>query len=640
MKFVTVRLLLLAFICCLSLPLHAEIADPLDPFDTGLDQDSDSKEDESKTSDELIREASFLLDGDDASPLDARSKLILALRKDPKAYRAHLFLAGYYLNNVGHFRLALSYVKRAEDLFVEQRGQPPYKDVRFQFEHQNILYYLAHARLNLDNYPGALEVLDNFTKLGYYDDWYPGTRAWILMKLGKVPEAIKVAQIGYSVLSGDGEKGQILNMLGILLSMNHERANAIEIFKNAVSREYMLGSKGQPATPLNNMGEVYREIFDEDQAEVAFLKATSQRDGCQHVLPALNLASLYLDQLNILGAKKAIDNFESCIAQFPQKNGEEHRALVNLIRGRIDLYSGRADGAISHFESALERKQWFGKIGTSEGDLRAAALMSIAQAFTFRANQVKTTPVHGFTNYINNKIDALEFKLRAWWAMRRARQTLIEDLSNFEDLYIRSTDSMLEYPTLGTVSAGLPLKQFKSVITELQTTDNRRGAQVYYLAYLAENLLAHDHFGEANEILQKVMWGVRPKFDESLKLRTVLLRLPLYAERSVDYRQLAQVAFSLNRPALRNQGFRLPVNFVINEAAILDEFESTPFLLDNTQKLPYLIKADHNADAYVLQFSSETGVIGNIRVRSSDLGEAVRKLIDEVFVQSLKDEGQ
>jgi tetratricopeptide (TPR) repeat protein len=212
---------------------------------------------------------------------------------------------------------------------------------------------LAETRLNLDNYQGALDVLNEFGKL-YFGAWYPASRAWVLMKLGKLDEAIRVARLG---LLTEAEPGRTLNVLGILLSMTGKRQESLKVFNEAIMHELSMGSSGQPATPLNNSGEVYREIFNEEKAEAMWLKATSMPDGCEHVLPSMNLAIMFIEQLRLTDAKKAIDAFESCITQFPLRNGEEHRALVHLARGRIALHSGDVHSAVQHLEAARERRQ-------------------------------------------------------------------------------------------------------------------------------------------------------------------------------------------------------------------------------------------------------------------------------------------
>jgi tetratricopeptide (TPR) repeat protein len=328
--------------------------------------------DRDKGAEELIAEAAILLQ--DERLLDARTKLLRALEKEPKAYRAHMMLSGYYMAHVGHFRLALQYALQALSLFEEKNGRPPYYSYISRAEHSQLLYLLSQARLNLDDYEGSLKVLDQYVSYDYKDEWYSGTRAWVLMKLNRLPEAVSEARKG---LREGAEPGRTLNMLGILLSMTGDRSGSLEVFREAIRYEMSMGRFGSPATPLNNSGEVYKEVFEEPKAIQSWMKATSLPDGCDHVLPALNLALMLIDQLDLNSASRAMYNFESCVAQFPLRNGEEHKALVHLARGRIDYWNGDIDNALNHFNDASERRQWFGKIGTNENDLDVGIELSV-----------------------------------------------------------------------------------------------------------------------------------------------------------------------------------------------------------------------------------------------------------------------
>ncbi len=614
----------------------SEVKDPFDPFDTfGVPvEKQDFEADEKKTAEELIQEASYLLVGEHL--LDARTKLLLALKKDPKAYQAHLLLSSYYLVHVGHFRLALQYVKQALALFQEKHGQPPYGNYKVKDEHARLLYLLSQVRLNLDNYQGAIQTLNDYASFGYMEDWYPGSRSWILMKLGRIPEAIRVAQLGYMALSDDNDKGQILNVLGILYSMNDEKQASLDVFKNAIAHELSLGTMGQPATPLNNAGEVYRELFDEEKAESSWLRAKRMHDGCEHVLPSLNLAILYLEQLNLQEAKKAIDSFETCVAQYPLRNGEEHRALVNLARGRIKLLAGDVAGALQNLSVSLERKQWFGKIGTNEDDLQSAALMSMAAALSAKANSLEFEPRQGILGKLHRIGDRAHFRIRSWWHRRRAIQILTGDLNNLEDLYVRNTDSLLDYSALGDILRTLPTKALRSKIENVLKRDKRQEALSYYQAYMAENLLEHGSTASALQLIDEVLEKARSKYDQALLLRVLLLKLSLLDEDSTGYAVVAQKIFGLNRASLKNQGIRLPVNVVIAEREIVDEFQYSPFLLDNSRSLEYLLKGEHRDGDYLLQFFSRGSTTGSVKVKSTNLREAVQKLSDEVFNVDLK----
>lgn len=611
-----------------------DLRDPLDPFDVlpKTVAPGEPDPDESKTAVELLREATFLLS--DERPLDARTKLLKAIQKDPKEYKGYYLLSGYYMVHVGHFRLALKYVKRAQDLFEEKNGQPPYSTPTLQFEHAGLLYYLSQIRLNLDNYQGALDALDEFQSFGYYDDWYPGSRAWILMKLGRVEEAIKIARIG---VLGGAEPGRTLNMLGILLSMVDQRKDAIDIFRQAISYELSLGTEGQPATPLNNVGEVYKELFQEDKAEQAWLRATSLPDGCEHVLPALNLTILTIDQARIADAKRAVDAFEACVAQYPLRNGEEHRALVQFARGRIALHSGFVDKAIAHFESALQGIQWFGKIGTSQDDLKAGATMSLAQSYRRKNNLLRLRRYETWTEWLEASKEMIENDARAWWLFRRARQVFTEDLKDLEDLSIRNTDSMIEYPTFGDVLEGLPEGVLLSRLEKQISEDVRPQAKLYYKAYKAQRLYkTWLSSGEGRELAAEVLRNVRTGQDELLFVHVASLRLADLDPSSEAYAQLTSLVYRKLPAALRSYGFRLPVTISTNVPAdVKGELLEGPFIEQSSANASCQIEATQGSKKFALKATCSSG--RSPKTVEADSPESIVNAIsDSVFTDSLK----
>ena len=611
-----------------SVAAYSDVRDPLDPFDQPPALSQEDSSDNNKTAEELVQEAELLLD--DERPLDARTKLLKALEKNPKYYQAHLILAGYYIRYVGHYKLALKYIKQAQALFEEINGQPPYEDSLVRAHHAHILYLLSQARLNLDNYPGALETLDQYASYGYFQNWYPGTRSWVLMKLGKIDEAIKVARIG--VLTG-AEPGRTLNMLGILLSMTDQRQESLRVFDQAIHYELSLGNLGQPATPLNNSGEVYKEIFDEPRAETAWHQAIAMPDGCEHVLPSLNLALLQIDQFELSIAKKAMDDFESCVAQFPLRNGEEHRALVHLARGRIDLHSGLIDRAIDHLEGAIDRRQWFGKIGTSEDDLHSAAMISLAQALIAKNNLENLRAHEGLLDWAEAIPERLERSLRSAWLMRRARQVLTEDLSNFEDIYVRHTDSMIEYPTLGQVIAGMPYTTAQERIELEEKSDNRDEAKPYYLAYQAESNL--ESWGGEQAGLQEIEQALklaRPEHDQLLIAHLLTLKLGLEDRFSPTYVSIAKRILALNRPTLRNAGFPIPVQLSSGAEAISGELSGTVFEPNNGGNVVANIDYSNSGTEHQISIS---GPEFTFKASGKTIAETINRLSDMVFSEEL-----
>lgn len=610
---------------------YADLKDPFDTLDQSesLDKGEEEEQDKLKSADELISEANVLLQDD--RPLDARTKLLRALQRDPKAYRAHILLASYYMSQVGHFRLALKYVKQAQRLFTEKYGQAPFYSYLPRLEHGYLLYLLSQARLNLDDYAGALEVLDEFKSYGYDEDWYAGTRSWILMKLGRLDEAIKVAREG---LQQGAELGRTLNMLGILLSMKGDRQGSLDVFQEATKLEFSLGKSGSPATPLNNAGEVYKEIFMESKAQASWLKATSLPDGCEHVLPALNLSLLLIDQINLSGAKRAMDTFEGCVAQFPLRNGEEHRALVHLARGRIELHSGFASEASKHFEQALQKQQWFGKIGTSQDDLKVGLLISLAQSLKAENNHSAMKLKDGIFEIAQTKAKQISNRVRIWWALRRAKQILVDDLSMMEDLFIRNTDSMIEYPSFGEVLKDIPLRVLEEKIKKELVSDSRPQAALYYDLYRAENEIASGNISRGVELLNQVLSNSRPEGDALLRARALLTKLKLLDSTSNEYVALAEAAYKIAPAFLRNYGLALPVNVTSSDSSLLSELQGSPFLAVDNQDLAVSLIYETSSNPPTLTFLSDSGVgHKSLKVSGSEIKELINKLADSVFSQ-------
>jgi Tfp pilus assembly protein PilF len=603
-------------------PVAAQIEEPL----WSSDEAESQKLDELKSADELIAEADYLLD--DQRLLDARTKLLRALKQDPKNYRAHIMLSGYYLIHVGHFRLALRYIRAAEQLFFEQHGKPPYFEPRPAAEHAQILYLISQARLNLDDYQGALKALDEFDSWHYQAAWYPGTRAWILMKLGQIEEAIRVAREG--VLAG-AEPGRTLNMLGILLSMHGEPQEALAVFRDAIGWELSQGSLGQPATPLNNSGEVYKEIFMDEKAESSWLRATGMPDGCEHILPALNVSLLYFEQMNLEGAKKAFDAFESCVAQYPLRNGEEHKALLTFGRGRILLLSGKPEAALVQFEQANKDRQWFGKIGTSEDDLKAALLQSLAQAHDAIAHRLSFTIVDSWFDSLFLLQEQVQHSILSWWYERKGRRLLIENLKNIEDIAIRNTDALLEYPTLGTLLRGLSPHALQQRINQEVTHDLRTEARVFYDAYLGENKLFHGDTAEGVALLSSSLRQARSHFDDLFMAHLKALLLESLDRNGDEYHQMIQQLFELNRVVLRYHGLVLPVRFkgtlTSEQLAMLGRAGLTP----TTSETAVEITFSQNDGILTFEVTAPMTAGGRMQLKGEQFTDLVNRLTEHLF---------
>ncbi len=505
---------------------------------------------------QLLDEARELFQGD--HPIDARAKLQKALQLAPNDYRPHLHLGEYYLSKVAHFSLAYRYLNKAEELFEKKFGSDKDNtlDPNMWREHARLLYVLAEAELNFDRYEEALDTLTRFGA-NYWDSWYPGTTAWVQMKLKNFDEGIKIAQAG--LLRG-AEPGRTYNILGILLSVTGHRNIALKAFARSIQAEFIQGSRGQAATPLNNAGEVYRELFKDRLAEASWVKALSLPDGCEHILPSLNLATLYIDELRLFQAERVLSDFEACFSQHSIRSDTEHRALIALSRGRIAFRKGDINKAISELTEAQERQQWFGKIGTNQNDVQFATLTSLSQALDAKISTIRDTAyVHFWGKFLAyGEIPWLE--LRSWWLARRARQIAIEELDDFEDLSIRHTDAMVEYPTMGSVLAGFPSRALRARINRTLVEDERITAHGYYYLYLGTNLLNNGDEERAIEFFNKA----RPLFRTFDRLaKAELLAQEIKAKNEEEITKIEEL-YLLLPSQVRYHGFYLPVSTSIS----------------------------------------------------------------------------
>jgi tetratricopeptide (TPR) repeat protein len=466
-----------------------------------IKEDATTNPDAIKSTDILLEEALALFK--EGKGIDARAKLEIAIEKSPNDFRPFLFLGQYYLTEVAHFKLAYRYIAKAKLLF--ETSHPDLReiisDLALQNQHSLLLYLLSEAQLNLDQYQDSLETLNEYGKI-YQSEWYPGQKAWVLMKLKKIDEAISVSKNG--LLEGADPK-RTWNILGILLSISGEREMSINAFQKAVEYEFRLSFQPQVATPLNNAGEVYRELFKDAYAESAWKDALSYPDGCEHILPSVNLSILYTDQLRLFQAEQTLKNFEACYAQKPEKKDSEHRTILALARGKLKLLSNDLEAGEKLLNIASDDQQWFGKIGTNENDVKFASWMIQGLLFKLKANRLKQyatdSMVESLKNYSESKV--LEYKTAL--LERKARIFAVEELDDFEDLSIRHTDTMIVYPLLGTILDGYGSTSLENRFNRIRKKDNRDSINYYYDLYLADAYYDEGSYDKATQKYSTVL---------------------------------------------------------------------------------------------------------------------------------------
>lgn len=508
---------------------------------------------------ELLLEAQGELSA--GRPIDARAKLLQAVKLKPEDYRSYLLLGQYYLLEVSSFKLAYRYLKTADSKFTKEFGKDDNIDARYQNRHAMLLYMLSEAELNLDKYEDSLKTLDRFEK-NYWMEFYPGTRAWLLMKLKRVDEAIQIAQEG---IRRNADPRRTWNILGILLSVKGKRELSLEAFKEAIIAELARGGSAYISTPLNNAGEVYREMFRDGLAEGAWLKSVKLPDGCDHILPSLNLANMYMDQLRLYQAERSLKDFEACFREKSDKKDSEHRTLLALARGKIALLENEIDKSTENLEIASQDQQWFGKIGTNENDVTLASYIALSQSFSAKAAALKDSYSSSIFGSLKTRLRSYVYSFRAWWLMRQARKIALEELDDFEDLFIRNTDSMLQYPTLGAMIAGMNSASTKSRMKRMIASDTRKPAALYYRLYAASNAgYGKDVIAELKSLLNQ--WSPIERLAKSETLARLLMaeQKTSWFWQSNDQTQNLEELFELLPSYIRRYDFRLPAQVSIS----------------------------------------------------------------------------
>jgi len=585
----------------------------------------------------LLEEAENLFMG--SHPIDARAKLQEAIKSFPKDYRAYLRLGQYYLSDIGHFKLAYRFIKTSEEKFEAEFGSDKNNSLNplYQNQHAIVLYMLSEAELNLDKYEDSLNTLERFEK-NYWMNWLPGSKAWVLMKMGKISEAIRVSKRG--IIEG-AEPRRTWNILGILLSMQGQREQSLKAFRQAIISEMM--TSRQASTPLNNSGEVYRELFRDAEAELAWIKALEMSDGCEHVLPSLNLSHSYIEQLRLFQAERVLNDFESCFNQSSDKEDSEHRTLLALARGKIALRKNDIKTAKKLFQTALADQQWFGKIGTNENDVKLASLVSSAELLSAQANANKDIYYSNYSKLIFSKFDNIKKRFLAFWNRRLARKLASQEMNNFEDLYTRHTDAMLEYPTLGNLLKGFNTSALEKRFKNLKLKDNREQASHQYNAYLGINYFHNYKYKKAYNVLSRSFNNFR-EFDRFQKAETLAykirafkkLKFFLSKQDKEIVKSETELLFSLLPSQVRFHNLSLPVRIINDKSKYskkaLKHLLSKRFNNKN-KNAKYQLSATTNGDKLSLQLLDLTNnqIIANKSEETKDFEKLVNAFIQEAF---------
>ncbi|MEM4379375.1 MAG: tetratricopeptide repeat protein [Thermoplasmatales archaeon] len=538
--------------------------------------------------------------------IDARDRLVNYLKENPNSLEALVLLMEYYSVYASDPDEVLKYVQVAEDAL------PRANFLERVIFSESITYYKYNALSQKNKYKEAYETLKSLENRGYLPTWYYSSLSWILFKLGRMEEALKAAKDGLKL---QADHLSSLNMVGILYGVIGKWDESIKAFNRAIEIGKLIGES--VSAPINNLGEVYEELFNETKAIQLYEEAMRSESDCSALLSYVNLGLLYLDFLDTRSAARVIREYRRCVARFPFRSPKAFRSLLNLVDARIKYLEGDFKEARRLARWILDYDQQLGLVGTDQNDLKVAALQTLilANQALYRAENLKATT---FTEKLLSQINSVRLKLENWLYGRELHHLLVFKLNRFEDLRIRNTDAFLFYPFLGFELAKWPKKRTLEMIESQSAKDSRPRAVLYYDLYKA-SISPRENIQRLKENSLKL----RAYYDEALAVG--IYSLILQHENNVidrirfsnllfDKWPQAFVVFDLKLP-VKVRGVKLP--------------RRLPFEELNHVPARFELVAEFEDNEYKVSFFDTKG--RTIIVRDASLKPALRMLALKVF---------
>ncbi|MCS6893052.1 MAG: hypothetical protein NZO16_00545 [Deltaproteobacteria bacterium] len=538
--------------------------------------------------------------------IDARDRLLNILKTDPNFLPAIILLMDYYAYYVSDPDEVLKYVDRAKKALT-------YNSILLRSEYEDaIIQHEYNAYSQKNQYEKALSILNSLEKRRYLPTWYASSKAWILFKLGRYDEAYSVID---KVADSFIELPNILNIRGILHGVRGDWEGAIADLKKASDIGRLIGDVD--LAPVNNLGEVYEEIFQENLAIQLYEEAIRGDKDCFGLLSYINLSLLYLDFLDVKSSTRVIQSYKKCVASFPFKSLKAYISLTNLVTARIEYIRGNFEEARRLSKWILDYEQQLGSIGTDVWDLKVAAIQTL-----LLANQALKAIQNYRVSSFTEKLKSFILKIRLFVENFLYRKELIRimrtKLRNFEDLKIRNTDSFLFYPFLGFELVNWPSKTTMSLLINQKKRDSRELAGQYYDLYLAN--FSDDYLPN----LVRNQGKFRAYYDEALAVANLIFLL----KKNQNQNQILKwtsLLYDNWPPAFPVFKIKLPVILTGRKADISD----FPFVQTISEKTRFMLDIREESGNFKLTFTDKLG--RSVIVRDPSVRTGLKVLTLEVF---------
>ncbi|HTE55835.1 MAG TPA: hypothetical protein VK698_33500 [Kofleriaceae bacterium] len=508
------------------------------------------------------RAAITLLEQD--KPIAARRAAESVLARDADSIAGHYVLGRVLHEAEGSLARAIYHLGHARELY-ERKYPPSSRPTGSPWKfHRELLLSIAALAGEMGEYDYQLAMLE------YHDGLYrparPGERAWPLMKVGRMAEALAAAQQARE-MKDPGERSLGLNALCAIGRAGNDRAAA----RTACAAAYDHASKTEGNLPgidnqyqstlavhAYNAALAARAAFAPDDAEKIALAGT-HRLAFTPANPWRFLVELYIDQGRGGDAANALREMQRWRTRQPPQLRDQDRAESDAVVATVLLLAGRTEPALALIERAIDFPDRRGLASTEEWQARAAHVLlrgAIARAHGELLDEAASVGGGG------GVVDAARRRLRGWADDEVVRgmldddDRLVDSLRLFGERGVTGVPAWLVGDLVRVAGPGV----MGAVLREARERDKTPALEPYWKSIEAEVELARGNDAESRDLARAALAALPPT---EVLVRARAAAVGAMAAHELDddalERELLTSAYQLDPSVIRRLGLSLPV---------------------------------------------------------------------------------
>lgn len=503
---------------------------------------------------------------DQSKPIAARRAAEAVLAADPDSIAGHYVLGRMLHEAEGALGRAIYHLGHARELY--ERRYPPSsrpEGAPWKF-HRELLLSIAALAGEIGEYDYQLAMLE------YHDALYrparPGERAWPLMKLGRMADAMAAARQA-AEMKDPGERSLGLNALCAIGRAGNDRGAA----RVACAAAYDHASKTEGNLPgfdnqfqstlavhAYNAALAARAAFSPADAEKIALAGT-RRLAFTPANPWRFLVGLYVDEGRGGDAANALREMQRWRTRQPPQLRDQDRAESDAMVASVLLLAGRTEAALRLIERAIDFPDRRGLASTEEWQARAAHVLmraAIARAHGELMGEAASVDRGG------GVLDAARRSLRGWVDDEIVRGMLTDDDRLIDTMRLFGERGVTTIPVwlIGDLVRVAGPGVMAAVLSEARKSEKVPELEPYWKSIEAEVELARGDDERARDLARAALIEL-PATEVLLRARAAAVGA-MAAHELEDgrlERELLATAYELDPSVIRRLGLSLPATF-------------------------------------------------------------------------------